>query len=292
MARSRAVDRGSPALLVLVAALLGSIGWGWYTGGRITARIPATVIQDVDGDTVLARLRSGRVEKVRLLGVDTPETVDPRKPVQCFGREASEHARGLLDQQSVYIETDPSQGDRDIYGRLLAYIWLPGGRNFGEVMIGDGYAHEYTYRIPYAYQDEFRAAQDEAMRNQLGLWSPATCAGDTSQPGANTAAQAPAVPTMSAPPPEGGVQIASVTGARPGGLATVVANTTPGVSCSISYTTPAGTASMAQGLTPKTADSSGVVSWTWSIGRSTQRGSGNVVVNCAGASAQSAIQIG
>ena len=73
------------------------------------------------------------------------------------------------------IETEPSQGYRDIYGRYLAYIWLPDGRNFGEVMIGDGYAHEYTYRYPYVYQDEFRTAQAEAMANQLGLWSPATC---------------------------------------------------------------------------------------------------------------------
>ena len=70
---------------MIVAALLGSVGWGWYTGGQVTARIPATVIRDVDGDTVIARLADGREEKVRLLGVDTPEVVDPRKPVQCFG---------------------------------------------------------------------------------------------------------------------------------------------------------------------------------------------------------------
>ena len=93
MARSRAVARGLPTLPVIVAALLGSIGWGWYTGGRITARIPATVIRDVDGDTVIARLHSGRVEKVRMLGVDTPEVVDPRKPVQCFGHAASARRR-------------------------------------------------------------------------------------------------------------------------------------------------------------------------------------------------------
>jgi len=71
MARSRAVDRGLPVFPVIVAALLGSIGWGWYTGGHVTAPIPATVIRDVDGDTVIARLADGTVEKVRLLGVDT-----------------------------------------------------------------------------------------------------------------------------------------------------------------------------------------------------------------------------
>jgi endonuclease YncB( thermonuclease family) len=119
-----------------------------------------------------------------------------RKPVQCYARDASLHAHGLLDGQSVSTETDPSQGSRDIYGRYLAYIWLPDGRNFGEVMIGEGYAHEYTYRYPYVYQDAFRAAQAEAMANQLGLWSPATCAGDTTQPAENVggAPQAPVPP--------------------------------------------------------------------------------------------------
>jgi hypothetical protein len=73
---------------------------------------------------------------------------------------------------------------------------LPDGRNFGEVMIGDGYAHEYTYRYPYVYQDQFKAAQANAMANQLGLWSPATCAGDTTQPAdsAQIAPQGPAAP--------------------------------------------------------------------------------------------------
>src|SRR4051794_41840829 len=86
MARSRAVDRGRRAtpwkrvLPVVVAALLGSVGWGWYTGGRITARIPATIIRDVDGDTVIARFADGHEEKIQLLGVDTPEVGDPPKP--------------------------------------------------------------------------------------------------------------------------------------------------------------------------------------------------------------------
>ena len=85
----RAVARGRTVIPVIVAALLGSVGWGWYAGGHITARIPATVIRDVDGDTVIARFADGREEKIRLLGVDTPEVVDPRKPVQCFGHVAS-----------------------------------------------------------------------------------------------------------------------------------------------------------------------------------------------------------
>jgi hypothetical protein len=89
-----------------------------------------------------------------------------------------------------------------------------------------------------------------------------------------------------------GVQITSVTGARPGGRATLAARTTPGAVCSIAYRTPAGTASVAQGLTNRTADASGVVSWFWEIGPSTRPGTGSVVVTCGGGSARSAIQIG
>ncbi len=86
------------------------------------------------------------------------------------------------------LELDPSQGERDVYGRLLAYVWLPDGRNFGEAMIADGFGHEYTYDQPYAYVDVFRAVQDSAIANKAGLWSPSTCAGDTTRP-----ADAPAV---------------------------------------------------------------------------------------------------
>jgi endonuclease YncB( thermonuclease family) len=167
----------------------------------------AVVLRVVDGDTVDVRFDDTRTERLRLIGIDTPEVVDPRKPVQCFGREASAHAHELLDGQSVAVELDPSQGQRDIYGRLLAYIWLPDSRNFGEVMIADGYAHEYTYDQPYAYRDEFRAAQDLAMANQAGLWSPATCAGDTQQPADNVAVTPPATtaavtPVAPVPPSE------------------------------------------------------------------------------------------
>jgi micrococcal nuclease len=147
-----------------------------------TAQNPASVVRVVDGDTVDVQFGDGITERVRLIGIDTPEVVDPRKPVQCFGREASAHAHDLLDGQAVLIELDASQGDRDVFGRLLAYVWLPDGRNFGEVMVADGFAHEYTYDQPYAYLDAFRAAQNLAVTNQAGLWSPATCSGDTTRP--------------------------------------------------------------------------------------------------------------
>jgi micrococcal nuclease len=176
---------------------------------------PATVVRVVDGDTVEVQLDDGAVDRVRLIGIDTPEVFDPRKQVQCFGREASAHAHELLDGQAVALELDPSPGERDIYGRLLAYLWLPDQRNFGEVMIAEGYAHEYTYNLPYAYQDSFKAAQDAAIANQIGLWSPSTCGGDTTQPADSVAAApvpVPRAPATSLPPPPSLSGPASYTG--------------------------------------------------------------------------------
>jgi micrococcal nuclease len=121
-------------------------------------------------------------DTLRLIGMDTPETVDPRKPVQCFGREASARAHRLLDGARVRLSFDPTQGRRDKYGRTLAYVWLPDGRLYNRVMIADGYAHEYTYAVPYRYQARFVAAERSARAANRGLWSPTTCAGDTSTP--------------------------------------------------------------------------------------------------------------
>ena len=111
-----------------------------------------------------------------MIGLDTPETVDPRKPVQCFGREASAQAKTLLGGQQVYLETDPSQDTIDKYGRTLAYVWTASGRLFNLDMIADGYAHEYTYDLPYRYQAEFKAAENDARARERGLWSPGACA--------------------------------------------------------------------------------------------------------------------
>jgi hypothetical protein len=105
-------------------------------------------------------------------------------------------------------------------------------------------------------------------------------------------ATAPGPQTTQPPAEQGGVRLVSVTGAAPGGRAGVTAQTTPGASCSIGYTTPAGTASAAQGLTAETADATGTVSWTWVIGPSTRPGDGSVVVTCDGASVRGDVHIG
>ena len=138
--------------------------------------IAVTVKRVVDGDTIHVFLDNNDVT-IRMIGIDTPETVDPRKPVQCFGKEASNHARQLLNGATVYLEIDDSQGDYDKYNRLLSYIWMSDGRMFNQVMIAEGYAFEYTYNRPYKYQAQFKDAQRNAQTQQLGLWAPATCNG-------------------------------------------------------------------------------------------------------------------
>lgn len=139
------------------------------------AQGPFFVSKVVDGDTIWVD-HYGRREKVRLIGLDTPEVVDPRKPVQCFGLQASEQAKSILTGQSVYLDSDASQDTVDKYGRTLAYVWTTSGRLFNLDMIADGYAHEYTYRVPYRYQQDFKAAQADARTQARGLWSPNACA--------------------------------------------------------------------------------------------------------------------
>jgi micrococcal nuclease len=137
-----------------------------------------SVTEVVDGDTVKIN-KDGKVETLRLIGLDTPETVDPRKPVQCFGKEASNKAKELLSAKKVRLETDSTQGTYDKYNRTLAYIYLESGLFYNKYMIEQGYAHEYTYNTPYKYQSEFKLAQKSAQDNKRGLWSPNTCNGDT-----------------------------------------------------------------------------------------------------------------
>ncbi|MFA5000763.1 MAG: thermonuclease family protein [Candidatus Paceibacterota bacterium] len=152
-----------------------------------------SVTSVVDGDTLKVNI-NGNTETLRLIGMDTPETVDPRKPVQCFGKEASNKAKELLTGKKVRIEKDPTQGERDKYNRLLAYIYREDGLFYNKYMIEIGYAHEYTYGTPYKYQAEFKVAQRSAQASFAGLWSPNTCNGDTTS-SAGTTTVAPVTQT-------------------------------------------------------------------------------------------------
>ena len=141
---------------------------------------PYLVTKVVDGDTVWVQ-RDGQKVKLRLIGIDTPETHDPRKPVQCFGEAAAAHAESMLAGHQVLLETDDSQGRLDKYGRELVYVWVD-GQLFNLEMIKAGFAHEDTYDTPYRYQQQFKDAERTAADADAGLWAIDTCDGDTTRP--------------------------------------------------------------------------------------------------------------
>lgn len=138
------------------------------------------VLEVVDGDTIKVNL-NGATTTIRLIGMDTPETLDPRKVVQCFGKEASARAKELLSGKMVRLENNSTTEELDKYSRPLKYVYLEDGTFYNDKMIRDGYAHEYTYNKPYKYQTQFKEAQKEASINLRGLWAADTCNGDTTQ---------------------------------------------------------------------------------------------------------------
>jgi len=117
----------------------------------------------IDGDTLL--LING--ERVRLIGVDTPETKHPQKPVEYFGREAYLFTKEMVDGKEARFEFDRQKRDR--YGRLLAYVYLLDGTFLNAEIIKQGYGFAYT-RFPFKYMEEFRRYEREARENRKGLW--------------------------------------------------------------------------------------------------------------------------
>jgi micrococcal nuclease len=127
---------------------------------------PAVVTRTVDGDTIYVRYR-GREIDVRLIGVDTPETVDPSQPVGCYGPQASHFTERMLTDQQIRLEFDVERHDR--YGRTLAYVWLR-DHLFNRRLVAQGYAVVSTYPPNVRYESRFEAAQRIARRDELGLW--------------------------------------------------------------------------------------------------------------------------
>jgi micrococcal nuclease len=128
----------------------------------------ASVERVVDGDTIRVRL-GGRDETVRLIGIDTPETVDPRSPVECFGEEASDHTKALLPEgTAVRLVADVEARDR--YDRLLAYVYRDDGTFVNLALVEDGYASVLTFPPNVAHVSELTAAAARARDAGRGLW--------------------------------------------------------------------------------------------------------------------------
>lgn len=125
----------------------------------------------VDGDTI--ELETG--EKVRYVGVNTPESVKISSPVECFGKIASEKNKEMVEGKLVRLEKDVS--DKDRYGRLLRFIYLEDGTFVNDVLVRDGYARVSTFPPDVRLADQFKTAEREARDAKRGLWADDTCAG-------------------------------------------------------------------------------------------------------------------
>ena len=136
--------RGLRVAVVGVSLCVAGAVWA-LTGGGAAPFSSGTVVRVVDGDTIFVRGPGGRTEDVRLIGIDTPETVDPRRPVGCFGPEASAYAKHLLTGRRVRLVYDRELHDR--YGRFLAYVWLSASRPLfvNAELVRRGYARSYPF---------------------------------------------------------------------------------------------------------------------------------------------------
>jgi micrococcal nuclease len=160
MVRSRAV------VVVTVLAAASVAGW-WFGEQRRAADTPYRVVQVLDGDTIVVRRGGGADETVRLLGVDTPETHHPTKPVQCYGPEAAAYTTRRLFGQVVQLEDDVEH--HDLYGRRLAYVFLD-GHNFERELLQKGYARLLVIEPNHAHARDMLDDELNARAHRVGLW--------------------------------------------------------------------------------------------------------------------------
>jgi len=135
--------------------------------------IPVTYV--FDGDTITVAV-SGKEERVRLIGIDTPERETKIGEEQCFAEESFAKMESMVLGKIVRLTPDPTQDDRDIYGRLLRYVFLEDGTHVNRHMIAEGYAVEYTYAgRQYQYMKDFQQAESEARQKEIGRWAINAC---------------------------------------------------------------------------------------------------------------------
>ncbi|HEU4900310.1 MAG TPA: thermonuclease family protein [Actinomycetota bacterium] len=130
--------------------------------------VPAKVQRVSDGDTFVATVK-GRRERIRVIGVDTPESVSPNQPDEPYGEEASDFAKHYLDGETVRLAGDAEPRDR--YGRMLAYVWLEDGTFWNALLVAEGYAQQLTVPPNVTYERLFRRLVSEARREDRGLWA-------------------------------------------------------------------------------------------------------------------------
>lgn len=173
-------SRGGSVVTTTVPVLSTTVSTTMLTLWPTEVKANAVVTRVIDGDTVDV-LIDGTVSttRIRLLGINTPESVDPRRPVQCFGKEASRALKELIQGERVALIEDLQADDRDKYGRWLRTIVLEDGTDVNATLVLQGYAHAYVdFPLTKARRAQLRALQAQAEGASVGLWHEATCAGE------------------------------------------------------------------------------------------------------------------
>ena len=172
-------------LVMTIMAGMGVVHKGWGLAANVVleeldkveknptdfSAVLADVVRVVDGDTIEVSLygTGGDKEMLRLIGVDTPETVHPRMPVQFYGPEATQFTKNMCSGTTVklhYQKQGPSRGN---YGRLLVYVELAGGAILNEEIISNGFGYSYT-KYPHEKTAEYNQLQHAAQASEVGLW--------------------------------------------------------------------------------------------------------------------------
>lgn len=195
MSRSFSVRKRKKLVTLIVLVLTFGVyiaqDHGWLKSATSSVESNQPGLYEVDhyddGDTIAVKM-NGKVETLRFVGIDTPETHDPRKPVQCYGPAAAAHTKNLISAagNKVRLQSDPLSTNRDRYDRLLRYIYLPDGTFVNEELVKDGYAFYYPY-FPFTKSDQFKADEQAAQAAKKGLWgncspTPTDGGGYTSNP--------------------------------------------------------------------------------------------------------------
>ncbi len=164
-----------PYVLFIIFGILLTVGTqsGWLKNG-VDAAINLqpglySVEQYIDGDTLAINM-NGATEIIRFIGVDTPETHKPNTPVQCYGEAAATYTKQRISQfGKVRLQADPLNTNRDRYGRLLRYIYLPDGTLMDSELIRTGHGFAYL-GFPFELADQFAQDQQQAQKDLAGLW--------------------------------------------------------------------------------------------------------------------------
>lgn len=159
--------------LALVIFIAAGQYYGWFDPPEQVAQTSQPglyqVVKFYDGDTIAVNM-NGHIEKIRFIGVDTPETHDPRKPVQCGGPHAAAYTKRIIGQQKVRLVSDSLSDNRDRYDRLLRYVYLPDGTLLNDQLIKTGHGFAYTY-FPFTNSAKFTKDEIAAKQNHRGLWA-------------------------------------------------------------------------------------------------------------------------